>query len=596
MKMFDGEHVIILIVQYYPVRYSPACNKIYYSSVAEIEVTYEGPPSSDIVFKDEYDLLIIAPRDFSSELQSFVSHKESHGIRTILVDLDEIYGGSHFSVDGRDDAEKVKYFIKNAVEEWGIKYVLLVGGRMPGIKERWFLPVRYIDVFWADEYDYVSDLYFADIYDGESSFSSWDTDENDIFGEWPRIGNLKDDMDLYPDVYLGRWACRNKLELKIMVRKTMSYENSQSSKKVVLVGGDNFDVEGNEGDIVCDKTHSYLPGFEAEKVYPGMMDITANAIKNALGDGAAFIHLHGHGSPISWSTHKQDDFDSWEEGIAIYNLPTFFNREYPIAVIGGCHTAMFNVSLTIHPWVGIPAPEGLAWWFARKIGGGAIASLGYTNFPVATPGEEGDLDGDGVNDPDCAESGYGYMQLQLFYAYGMEGKEFLGECWDYAVNKYSEQFKIPYRRYHLHTISGFVLLGDPSLKIGGYASTSGFKAMIKDDNGGVNGYPNIPIQLHASVSNGQQPYTYKWDFDEDGVYDDASSEIVEWTWSETGVYWVSVKVTDDNDNEDTYSTIVCIETKPDKPSGPASGKSGVEYIFTMEHLVTHLSHIHQIPL
>ena len=60
------------------------------------------------------------------------------------------------------------------------------------------------------------------------------------------------------------------------------------------------------------------------------------------------------------------------------------------------------------------------------------------------------------------------MQLELFKAYGVEGKEYLGECWAYAESSYTEHFKIPNQRYHLHTIQSFVLLGDPSMKIGGY--------------------------------------------------------------------------------------------------------------------------------
>ena len=139
-----------------------------------------------------------------------------------------------------------------------------------------------------------------------------------------------------------------------------------------------------------------------------------------------------------------------------------------IVVIGGCHTAMFNMSVNNHPWTGSEIPEGLGWWFARKFMGGRIASLGYTNFPVASPGESGDLDGDGVNELDCVESGYGYMQLRIFNAYGVEGMQYLGDCWGYAVSDYVEHYKIPYARWHLHTIHGFVLLGDPSLKIGGY--------------------------------------------------------------------------------------------------------------------------------
>jgi hypothetical protein len=459
----NSERVVILNVYLFPVRY--VAGNVFFAESFELQVSYEKP-KQPLFTNDAYDLLIICPREWEEELNPFVEHKESHGIKTKLVCLECIYGGEYFTVQGRDDAEKVKYFIKHAIEEWGIEYVLLTGGRKPGIREEWFLPVRYVHVYWADENRYISDLYYADVYDASFAFSSWDTDENNVFSEWKRVGSLQDEMDLYPDIYVGRWACRNKAELKIMIEKTMNYENRIASKKIVLVGGDNFDPEGIEGEIVCDKTLTYLSDYEAEKIYASQIDVTPTAIKSALENGASFIHLHGHASPISWSTHKPDNFDEWEKGLEIWDLPVFFNEEHPIAVIGGCHTSMFNISLTNYPW-GIPAPEGLGWWFTRKYKGGAIASLGYTAFPVATPGEDGDLDGDGINEADCIESGYGYMQLRFFYAYGIEGNNALGQCWSYASGKYTEHFKVPHQRWHLHTIQSFVLLGDPSLNIGG---------------------------------------------------------------------------------------------------------------------------------
>jgi hypothetical protein len=61
------------------------------------------------------------------------------------------------------------------------------------------------------------------------------------------------------------------------------------------------------------------------------------------------------------------------------------------------------------------------------------------------------------------------MQLEFFKAYGIEGLEYIGECWAYAVNSYTDHYKTPDQRHHLHTIHSFVLLGDPSMKIGGYA-------------------------------------------------------------------------------------------------------------------------------
>ena len=464
----DGKHVVIVKVNLYPIRY--VAGDVLYAENFDVDVDYT-PPSKPMFNVDTYDLLIIAPDDWMVDLQPLKEHKESHGIKTMIVGLDEIYNGKYFAVEGRDDAEKLKYFIKDAIENWGVKYVLLVGGRKPGMNEEWLMPVRYANVYWADENKYVSDLYFADIYDANYSFSSWDTDGNDVFSQWRSFGEMLDKIDLYPDVYLGRWACRNEWEVKTMIEKTIEYENSHTSKRIVLSGGDNFEMEGIEGEIVCDKTMEYLPDYGAYKVYASQMDVTTKAIKEGINEGATFLHVHGHGSPIYWSTHKPDGFDKWEQGMGVWDYPFFFNKEYPIALFGGCHTAMFNVSITVHPWTGgIPAPEGLSWWFARKYNGGGIASMGYTCFPVATPGNEGDLDGDGVDEPDCVESGYGYMQLGFFYAYGMEGKQHLGECWESTVARYIEHFGFPYERWHLHTIQGFVLLGDPSLRIGGYGS------------------------------------------------------------------------------------------------------------------------------
>jgi hypothetical protein len=462
--LYQGKHSVILTLVVYPVRY--AGDMIYYIPEAEIKITYEEPSSSNN--KGSFDLIIITPAKFSDILQPLVVHKESLGISTKLVTLDDVYKGTFFPCVGRDDAEKVKYFIKNALDEWGIKYVLLVGGRKPGVKETWFVPVRYVNVFWIDENSYLCDLYFADIYNGEGNFSTWDTDGNNVFSEWKKMSSLADEIDLYPDVHLGRLACRNRFEVWVMVNKIIKYENSRYRKRVVLAGGDDFE-EGPEfeGEVVCDKTIEYLPGFEAACVYASETDVNPENIKKALGDGAVFMHLQGHGNPIKWGTHKPYTFDEWEEGLDIYDLYIFFNSEYPVVVIGGCHTAMFNVSLTnrLYTYTYLPTPEGISWWFTRKYFGGGIAALGYTCYPVAAAGEYGDLDGDGNNELDCIESGYGYMQLQLFYGYSGKDLRHVGECWGYTVSNYVEHYKLPYQRHHLHTIQGFVLLGDPSLKI-----------------------------------------------------------------------------------------------------------------------------------
>ncbi len=70
---------------------------------------------------------------------------------------------------------------KNQLQKWNIKYVLLVGDHEK-------IPVRYIHVSMEDVNNSmsslasISDLYYSDIYFDDKSFSSWDTNNNNIFG------------------------------------------------------------------------------------------------------------------------------------------------------------------------------------------------------------------------------------------------------------------------------------------------------------------------------------------------------------------------------------------------------------------------------
>ncbi|HMA83386.1 MAG TPA: C25 family cysteine peptidase, partial [Candidatus Thermoplasmatota archaeon] len=104
--LYHGTPSIILTINCYPIRILDTT--IYYSKDFTIDINtiqQDTPQSQNL---DE-TLLIITPTEFQDNLQSFVDHKESKGISTFLVTLDSIYDGSHFSVEGRDDAEKVKY-------------------------------------------------------------------------------------------------------------------------------------------------------------------------------------------------------------------------------------------------------------------------------------------------------------------------------------------------------------------------------------------------------------------------------------------------------------------------------------------------------
>ena len=489
-------HSMFLVVRCYPIRYIPARNVLFYSDRVEISVMYEEPVAS-AVFPDEYDMVVIAPSRFSKALQPLIEHKNNHGINTTLKTVEEIYQ----EYEGRDKPEQIKYFIKDALDNWGIKYVLLVGGLKSVFfgkprddcnqgSRSWYVPVRYTNL--KDEgsiYDpgYISDLYYADIYDGENNFSSWDSNGDGIYAMWSNQVGKKDIIDLYPDVYVGRLPCRNTLEVKIMVNKIINYEKNKADQswfnKMVVIGGDTFnDVSSTnyyEGEVENQKALDYMDGFTPIRIWAsnrdtgGLVPIPRDIIR-AVSRGCGFLMFSGHGSPERWNTYWPEAFDEERaKGLWYYNIPALFNGgKLPVCVVGGCHNSQFNVTATSFLldglWVYGPVPECFSWWLTRKIGGGCIATLGNTGLGYGTVGNYGDLDGDGVDEPDCVEALGGYLDTQFFKTYGVYNVSVLGEIWGDTISNYLNVFPGMEDKIDCKTVEQWVLLGDPSLKIGGY--------------------------------------------------------------------------------------------------------------------------------
>ncbi len=271
----DNERVINVIVDIYPVRYVPSKGIIYTTESSDIKITYEETDRQIFNGVTEYDLVIIAPSKFKNQLKRLVDHKNSVGISTFIKTTEEIYK----EYSGRDKPEKIKYFIKDAIEKNNIIYVLLVGGLKSQIYAKprddanqgtrgWYVPVRYTNLYdnpkfpLAEKYydpGIISDLYYADIYDGNGNFSSWDTNNDDIFAAWGKPGVKNDTgIDLQPDVCLGRLACTSRREVKTVVDKIIKYETSSVSttdwfNKMTVVSGDGF-IDQQDLNIKWDTT------------------------------------------------------------------------------------------------------------------------------------------------------------------------------------------------------------------------------------------------------------------------------------------------------------------------------------------------------
>ena len=345
-----NERVTHVTIHLFPVRYIPAEGKLYAAESADITITYEEPQSNPFPENSAYDLVIIAPQKFSSALQKLVDHKIDHGLSTTIKTTEAIY--SEYS--GVDEPEQIKNFIKDAIETWNISYVLLVGGLKSLIWSKprddynqgtkgWHVPVRYTNLFDNPEHPLrgdtifdpgvISDLYYADIYEAEGNFSSWDPNGDGIFAAWGRPGVDNDSkIDLFPDVCLGRLACRNKYEVKNMVNKIIKYENTAYGedwfKKIIAVSGDGFldqedlDIQWDVNSLPDGEYKIYAQSKNPDDDY-GTIDVINVTLDRSIESNISFNqddHLKIEGYP--WSPIAE--ITSPSEGDILGNTDFFY--------------------------------------------------------------------------------------------------------------------------------------------------------------------------------------------------------------------------------------------------------------------------------
>jgi hypothetical protein len=418
---------------------------IQFTNIAEINVKYIEP-FEPVVFPEVYDLLIITTSEFSSEIYPLVDHKNNRDIPTKLVTLDEIEDSIYFPVKGEYNREKTKYFIKNAIEHWGVKYVLLVGGTNCGFTFCYsYIPDE------GGEYSeekLPSDLYYADVYKSDLSFASWDANYNGKMGEFPEDNS---EVDLYPDVYIGRLPCKTVNEVYIAVNKIIDFENNNIwMDKIIVYGGDTHisDIY-DEGEYTQEKIIENIPGFDYVRLwvpggYPDKGDkqlSTENITLEFNKADADFIDFSGHGGPTQWGTCLHGIKDSWIR-FRVSDIDNLINKnKFPIISLHACYCCRFTRT---------NVDKCIGWAFICNPDSGSIATFGST----------------------CLERGYvgkntnnglaGWLNIQLYK--NLYENRVIGETWTNTLNDYISEFfdsQTPYYEYRL--VEMFILFGDPIL-------------------------------------------------------------------------------------------------------------------------------------
>jgi len=369
----------ILVLRLYPMEYIPATGSLSY--YVDISVKVHTAPSdkissmiksskeieNDIVGTvdnpaeissyrladksgaETYDMLIITSADLVEAFMPLKDYHDSTGVLTEIHTLDQI-GGS--------DPHLIRDYIRQEYLNNGIQYVALGGddNLIPSLK---LYVVSWDGAGAVTEYKMPADFYFSCL-DGTFNY------DNDAYWGEPDDGEGGGEIDLFPEVHVGRISAESPQEVTNLVNKTLSYVSSQDPylQKVLLAGEQlTFGGWGEYGGYAMDEmvnysnTHGYMTYafpedvYDIEKLYDYLIQPNnywpPSAMISRINSGFHIIDHLGHSGP----------------GYAMRTDTTMLrlqlnNTQYGFIYAEGCSAGQFDVTDCWAEYVTTVLPDG----------------------------------------------------------------------------------------------------------------------------------------------------------------------------------------------------------------------------------------------
>ncbi len=307
-----------------------------------------------LLSNEEHLYVIITSDDLVPHFQPLADWKLKKGLSATIVTTSHIYS----NYTGIDNQEKIRNFIIDAYQHWGTVWILLGG-------DTDIIPHRTAFAFDCEYGDYKEnyipcDLYYSDL-DGD-----WNANGNTIYGE------IDDDIDMYPDVFVGRAPVENSEEADAFVNKILTYEKNalNGNELNMLFLGEVLWSEpytnSGEGKDYIDKM--YVPDrFDpVTKLYEHNGNENKESVMNAINQGQNIINHCGHAGKLLMSIG--DGLISCEDMDLLENGPY-----YSILFSIGCWPAAFDY-------------ECIAEHFVINPNGGGVAFIGNSRYGWGSPG------------------------------------------------------------------------------------------------------------------------------------------------------------------------------------------------------------------
>lgn len=371
------------------------------------------------------DVLIITSQKLLPAAELLAGLKERENLTTKITTVEEIYS----TVSGRDHQEQIRNYIKSAKENYGIKFVIILGDDDVVPARLAYIPDGAFDDNPELDGSYVeTDLYYADL------DYTWDDNDDDLWGDL-----RYDRVDGLPDVIVGRIPVSNLTEALGVVKKIERYNPVDPLyDKALLAGTDTFQIGYPEGEYLLEYVMKYLGNITKIKLYETANNLTRETFIKEMNEGSYVTLFTGHGLPDRIAlTFSQ----SYTTGDALSQV----NKILPIFVALSCDAGRF---------VGL---DGIGEGLVINPNGGAIAFIGSTRIAW---GYIGELVTQGL---------MGEIFWRTVKNIFNESTKYLGEVWAETVKEYilGNPITLKLAGYFINwkTIAEYNLLGDPTLMI-----------------------------------------------------------------------------------------------------------------------------------
>ncbi|MCK5832607.1 hypothetical protein KAH81_02955, partial [bacterium] len=274
---------------------------------------------------------IIADR-FLPYFEAFFQDEIAFGLIIEPISLEALYSAYPHGVDR---VERIRQFIVDAYQKWGISGVFLVGN----IEE---LPVRFrYGMMAIPTWEEIpTDMYFT-VMDG-----NWNNNADRYFGE-------EDEDDFLPELFVGRFQPEDTLEAIAYVQKLRSHRRELNNDFIRrwLFACASLSPTGEDqmGQLICDSIiDSHLPeGIDALKMYShfdltgGDIELNETNFRSQLYSGRYLICHIDHGYQYILHTGKESGGGGLNIGdfLSLDNHPFF-----PILYTYSCEVNAIDLS------------------------------------------------------------------------------------------------------------------------------------------------------------------------------------------------------------------------------------------------------------